>query len=156
MVRRSRHQLLLVLSSPFSTLICQTPPYHSITSHHITPSNKTPRLPHNLQIHRPNRRHPLDRNIRRNKSHWLHNILHLLHRHLRPQMALDNLLSQLRFLPILPRRLHLPRQPRPQHPAIPLHNRRRQSSNSLHNDIRRDVEFRRQRLTVDYIRGDFP
>lgn len=69
-------------------------------------------------------------------------------------MALDCLLRLLRPLPVLLSRIHCRRQAEYDCSEILFDHRRRQGCNRFHYDFRRDVEFRRQRPSMDYFIRD--
>lgn len=106
--------------------------------------------------HRPHRRDPVDGDLRHHQSRRLSHLLHLLHRHLRPQNALDRLLPHLRCLPVLSRGLRGDGKAYGRRHTEREHHRRRQSGHSSDHDLRRGLVFWRQRPALDHLRRDLP
>lgn len=97
----------------------------------------------------------MDWNLWYNQGWWLYIVLHFLHRQSRAQASLDRIFFVLRSLPILSRWLH--RRGAPvggRYKSFIVICRRRKSSHSRHNDIRRYLVVRRKWTTVDYFCRD--
>lgn len=65
------------------------------------------RLTHYFHVHRAYRLHPLDWCVRRDQGRWIDHLLYLVHRQGWPEVAMDRLISLLRCMPILHRRIWL-------------------------------------------------